>query len=137
MHFTFLNWPRLPSIIPKDPTTIGFCEFLKIVGNNCCTLIGNKYQSNRSNRSVISSNALVILWQTSHEKNTIPNTETPKKINFHSRTGSTVSADCKAREICRIYFTHYPFYMILIGVRHKFGRLSQVVVCIFALRAEH
>lgn len=106
MHFTFLNWSRLPSIIPKDPTTIGFCEFFRIVGNNCCTLIGNKYQSNRCNRSVISSNVLVILWQTSHERNTIPNMKTPKKIHFHSRTWSIVSADCKVREIDWTYLAH-------------------------------
>lgn len=75
ISFTFLNWSRLPSIIPKHPMTIGSCVLIKIVGNSRFTPIGNKYQSNRSNRLEIFSNKFVSCWPISHEKNIKMNAE--------------------------------------------------------------
>lgn len=88
---TLLNCSRLPSKIPKQSMKIGICAFIIIVGSNRWLSIGNKFQSNRSNRSVVLLNVFVSCCPTSHVKYNIITVTNSQMTDFKTNSKSTVS----------------------------------------------
>lgn len=88
LAITFLNWSRLPQMIPKHSVTTGSCTLFITIGSNRCTLIGNKYQFNRSNSSLSLPNVFVNCWPISQVKHANPTGHHPKKMDFQSKAES-------------------------------------------------
>lgn len=90
MEIWLINWPIIPTflntslvqqILPKHSTKTGFWAFAMIIGSIRLISIGNEYQPSHSIVKLIFSNALYILWPSSHVMNTVANPKIPLKSN--------------------------------------------------------
>lgn len=84
----FVNCSRLHEILPKNPMTISFCEFIKNNGIIRCTSYGYWYQSSWMITSSTPAELLQTRWPISHVANTKFNAQTPQNIDSNSTSES-------------------------------------------------
>lgn len=86
--FTFLNWSRLISELPKKRAISGFWEYIRIIGKLRRIFIGSKWKLSWMRRSSTSLNAFWVLWPTSQATSTKSSAPHAKQMDSNNNIKS-------------------------------------------------